>query len=184
MHVADPVCAITHMRWFQRTSVQVALVTGGFAVVVAVIGLVGRAPSTPEPLKVASPIAAIPQTVPTNKQAALDPDRNYTRESIQRRISLRGTLRPLTAAESSLSIQNVPQGTFGFAAPFLFKYSDFKVERVSSEYSDHAGRVFQLMPAACSDSCRPSIPTHAGHPLMRYETGVVDYGLMGSCSVK
>ena len=46
---------------------------------------------------------------------------------------------------------------------------------ILAEYSDHAGRSFQRMPATCSDSCRPSIPKHAGHPLVRYETGVVDY---------
>ena len=28
------------------------------------------------------------------------------------------------------------------------------------------------------------IPIHAGHPLLRCEAGVLDYGLVGLCSVK
>lgn len=114
-------------KWYQKNSVQVAMVTGAFAVIVAIIGVVfkGQAPNEPQKTTV-SKSALVPLPGFTG---APNLDRSFSAESAAARNAIRGSLRNTSAAESGLNIDLIPPGSFGFAHPSLFRYGDFKVDR-------------------------------------------------------
>lgn len=123
---------MANQRWFQKATVQGAMVAGVFAIVAAVtgavIGLSGRSPGNTETPKAISLPPSSP--APADKKPTLGFDRQYSPESIQSRMSLRGPLRVLSAAESALPVQKIPPRTFGFAHSLLFRNSNFEVDRV------------------------------------------------------
>lgn len=113
-------------RWYQKASVQAALVVGFSGVTAALIGLYGRStPSADRPNSQSATTAT-----PANASVGLAYDRDYSTESASARRGMRGQLRPLTAAESSLQVSKLPAGTFGFVHPMFFQYNDAGINRV------------------------------------------------------
>ena len=100
-------------KWYQKNSVQAAIVTGAFAFVVAIIGIVFKGQTPSEPHK-----------------STVQYDRSFSAESSAARKPLRGTLRNISAAESGLKIDLIPPGSFGFSYPSLFQFADFEVDRI------------------------------------------------------
>ena len=115
-------------KWYQKNSVQAAIVTGAFAFVVAIIGIVFKGQTPSEPHK-----STVQKAAPNPLPAATDTpryDRSFSAESSAARKPLRGTLRNISAAESGLKIDLIPPGSFGFSHSSLFRFADFEVDRI------------------------------------------------------
>lgn len=119
---------MTEEKWHQKTPVQAAIVSGVFALVIAIVGVVlkDRTPSeasSSTTLNAATKPVAAPTDIPRY-------DRYFSAESAAARKQLRGTLRSISAAESGLKINLIPPGSFGFSHASLFRYADFAVDRI------------------------------------------------------
>lgn len=119
---------MANQRWYQKASVQAAIVTGGFTLTAVVIGLLLKGQTSNDPPKVAAQVTVVPSSPHSSSVPSYD--RSYSAESIVARKSLRGALRNLSAAESGLKVQQLAAGTFGFSHDLLFRHSDFEVDRV------------------------------------------------------
>lgn len=122
------------LQWYEKASVQAASVGGVFLLIATAIGIPSRGPKLSDPPKGTAAIG-IPTSVSRPDPSSLTKnlasyDREYSIESVAARNIMRGNLRNLTAAESGLTVQQIPPGTFGFAPSFLFRYKEFEVDRV------------------------------------------------------
>lgn len=143
VHINGVPCLTTvpDQKWYQKESVQSALVTGVFLLLSVTIPLLKDCSSADTPRVLAqSPAQATQHPVESGPKY----DVYYSSESVRARRTLRANLRHLSAAESNLEIQHIPPGTFGFSLPWLSGGYDsqFKVDRVpAGRYSFEVHKV-------------------------------------------
>lgn len=115
-------------RWYEKATVQAALVGGVFLVAVTIIGIQHRDTSV-EP----GPSDATAQRGPVDKppQPTLPSlDAPYSQIGLSERTRLRTGLRSLTVAESGRLASKLPSNIYGYAHSSIFREPDPEIHRV------------------------------------------------------
>jgi len=115
-------------RWYEKATVQAALVGGVFLVVTTIIGIQRRDTSVG-----ASPSDATAQRGPVDKspQLTLPPiDAPYSQLGLSERTRLRTGLRSLTVAESGRLASKLPSSIYGYAHSSIFREPETEIHRV------------------------------------------------------
>lgn len=115
-------------RWYEKATVQAALVGGVFLVVATIIGIQRRdtsvGPSPSDATAQRGPVDKPPQpTLPTT-------DAPYSQIGLSERTRLRAGLRSLTVAESGRLASKLPSGIYGYAHSSIFLEPDTEIHRV------------------------------------------------------
>ena len=115
-------------RWYEKATVQAAIVAGVFLVVATIIGLQHRDPSVePSVSDLTAQHSTVAQYPLPNQPTSYTP---YSQLGLNDRTQLRTGLRSLTVAESGRLASKLPSGIYGFAHSLIFSELDTEIHRV------------------------------------------------------
>jgi len=115
-------------RWYEKATVQAAIVAGVFLVGATIIGLQRRDTSVGPPASDSTAQHSAIDETPQPKQPPADAP--YSQLGLTERTRLRTGLRTLTVAESGRVASKLPSSIYGYAHSSIFRERDTEIHRV------------------------------------------------------